>query len=180
MSLDAGAKKRVVVATLTASDTRTADDDAGGALLRELLVAAGFEVGPHAIVREDLEMLRASVVSAAAFAGVDAVVVTGGTGLAPRDVTIEAVLPLFDKTIDGFGEAFRRLSFDEIGPRGILSRAIAGTTNGRVVVAIPGSPAAVRLAVNALLGPTLEHAVGLASGRSTKHHHPHSEKKASC
>ena len=156
--------KKVRVATITLSDTRTAEDDEGGALLGELLAAAGFEVATHAIVREDPEAMRAQVQALAIHAGVDAIVMTGGTGIAPRDRTIEAIAPLFEKTIDGFGEAFRRLSWDEIGPRAILSRAIAGTLNGRVIAALPGSPNAVRLAFEQLLAPILEHAGGPAKG----------------
>jgi molybdenum cofactor biosynthesis protein B len=165
--------KRVRIATITLSDTRTPEDDEGGRLLGERLVAAGFEVVSHAIVREETEAMRAEVRRLAAEAGVDAIVLTGGTGIAPRDRTIEAIGPLLEKTLDGFGEAFRRLSWDEIGPSAILSRAIAGTVNGRVIAALPGSPKAVRLAVDQLLAPTLAHAVGLASGRGGHHHHPH-------
>lgn len=163
--------KKIRVATVTLSDTRTAEDDEGGELLGELLAAAGFEVVTHAIVREDPEAMRAQVQALAMHAGVDAIVMTGGTGIAPRDRTIEVLAPLLEKTLDGFGEAFRRLSWDEIGPNAILSRALAGTLNGRVIAALPGSPKAVRLAVEKLLGPVLGHAVGLASGRGGHHHH---------
>lgn len=165
-------KARFVVATVTASDTRTSADDEGGALLRELVAAAGFDLGPHEIVREDLETLQARIAALADTDGVHAVIVTGGTGVGPRDSTIEAMTPLFEKVIDGFGEAFRRLSWDEIGPRAILSRAVAGTRHGRVLVALPGSPNAVRLGVTALVGPTLGHAIALASGRQGHHVSP--------
>jgi molybdenum cofactor biosynthesis protein B len=104
-------------------------------------------------------------------ADVGAVVLTGGTGIAPRDRAVEVLAPLFDKVLDGFGEAFRRLSWDAVGPRAILSRAVAGTIQGKVVVALPGSPAAVRLGVEQLLAPTLAHAVALASGKGGHHHH---------
>ncbi|MFO0589164.1 MAG: MogA/MoaB family molybdenum cofactor biosynthesis protein [Polyangiaceae bacterium] len=164
-------KKKIRVATVTLSDTRTAADDEGGKLLGELLTAAGFDVASHAIVREETETIRAEVEALAMHAGVDAIVMTGGTGIAPRDRTIEAISPLLDKTLDGFGEAFRRLSWDEVGPNAMLSRALAGTRNGRVIVALPGSPKAVRLAVEKLIAPVLGHAVGLASGRGGHHHH---------
>lgn len=159
------------IATLTLSDTRTPADDEGGRLLGELLAAAGFAVVSHAIVREDDASIRAAVEERCA-AEVDAVVLTGGTGVAPRDRTIEVLAPLFDKTLDGFGEAFRRLSWDQIGPRAILSRAAAGVIRGRIVAALPGSLKAVRLGVEQLLVPTLAHAVDLAAGR-TGHHHGH-------
>jgi molybdenum cofactor biosynthesis protein B len=152
------------VATITASDTRTVANDEGGRILRELLSGAGFLLGEHSIVREDVSRLRASIQAAAILDPVDAVIITGGTGLGPRDVTIEAVAPLLDKVMDGFGEAFRRLSWDEIGPRAMLSRAIAGTREGRIIVALPGSPAGVRLGVSALVVPVLAHAVGVAKG----------------
>ena len=118
----------VRVATVTCSDTRTEHDDEGGALLRSLLEAAGFALAEHRIVREDIDTVRAAVTDLAARADVDAIVLTGGTGIAPRDITIEAIGALLQKTLPGFGEAFRRLSFDEIGPRGILSNATAGVS----------------------------------------------------
>lgn len=161
----------VRIATLTLSDTRTPADDEGGRLLGELLRAAGFEVVSHAIVREDDDAIRVAVRERCGRGEVDAVVITGGTGIAPRDRTIEVLAPLFDKTLDGFGEAFRRLSWDQIGPRAILSRATAGVIGGRVVAALPGSVKAVRLGVEQLLAPTLAHAVDLASGHGGHHHH---------
>ena len=157
-------KRPVRIATLTLSDTRTADDDEGGRLLGTLLRAAGFEVVSHAIVREDDASIRAAVVERCA-SDIDALVLTGGTGIAPRDRTIEVLAPLFDKALDGFGEAFRRLSWDQIGANAVLSRAAAGVVGGRVVAALPGSLKAVRLGVEQLLAPTLAHAVDLASGR---------------
>ena len=162
----------VRVATLTLSDTRTLDDDEGGQLLGELLKRAGFSVTSHAVLREEPELLRAAIVQIADAGSADAVVTTGGTGIAPRDRTLEALAPLFEKTLDGFGEAFRRLSWDQIGANAILSRAAAGVIKGRVVIALPGSLKAVRLGVEQLIAPTLKHAVDLASGRST-HHHGH-------
>jgi molybdenum cofactor biosynthesis protein B len=161
----------VRIATLTLSDTRTPEDDEGGRLLGELCRAAGFAVVSHAIVREDDDAIRSAVLERVADAGVDAVVLTGGTGVAPRDRTIEVITPLFDKPLEGFGEAFRRLSWDQIGARAILSRAAAGVVRGRVVAALPGSLKAVRLGVEALLAPTLAHAVELAQGRGGHHHH---------
>ena len=100
--------KKIRVATVTLSDTRTLEDDEGGQLLRELLVAGGFEIASHAIVREEADAMRAHVEALAGDEGVDAIVLTGGTGISPRDRTIEAIAPLFEKTLDGFGEACRR------------------------------------------------------------------------
>jgi molybdenum cofactor biosynthesis protein B len=157
------------IAAITVSDTRTAADDVGGAALRERLEAAGFAVTLQTIVRDEPAELRAAIARVCDEDLADAVVTTGGTGIAPRDSTYEAVEELLDKTLDGFGEAFRRLSWDEVGPRAVLSRAIAGVHRGRVVAALPGSPKAVVLAVDRVLAPILVHACALARGQ--KHGH---------
>ncbi len=150
------------VATVTISDTRTDADDEGGRRLRELLSAAGFTLGPHAIVRDDPSEIRRAIEAGAD--GMDAIVTTGGTGIAPRDQTYEAVAALLEKRLDGFGEAFRRLSWDAMGPKAVLSRAIAGVWRGRVIAALPGSPSALGLAVTEILAPILPHAIGLLRG----------------
>jgi molybdopterin adenylyltransferase len=162
-------KRPIRVAAITVSDTRTAGDDEGGARLRERLEAAGFVVPVRQIVRDEPEELRAAVARVCDEDLADAIVTTGGTGIAPRDRTYEAVCALLEKTLDGFGEAFRRLSWDEVGPRAVLSRAIAGIHRGRLVAALPGSPKAVVLAVDRVLAPILPHAVALARGE--KHGH---------
>lgn len=156
----------VRVLTVTVSDTRTEADDTSGRALREELAA--FDVVRHVIVPDDPERIVALVRDVAARSEADAVVLTGGTGIAPRDRTFEAVSALFDKTLDGFGEAFRRLSWDQIGPRAILSRATAGTVGTCVVFSLPGSEKAVRLGAKELIAPVLAHAVDLVNGR-TKH-----------
>jgi molybdenum cofactor biosynthesis protein B len=158
------------VATVTISDTRTPATDASGERLRELLAGAGFGLTAHRIVLDEAEAIRSAVRDAIA-EGADAVVTTGGTGVAPRDVTVEVLTALFDKTLDGFGEAFRRLSWDAIGARAVLSRAAAGIIGGRFVAALPGSPKAVELAVNDVLIPILEHAVRLARGETSHGKH---------
>jgi molybdenum cofactor biosynthesis protein B len=157
------------VAALTVSDSRTPQDDEGGARLRERLEAAGFTVTLHEIVRDDAEAIRAFVARVSDGDLADAVISTGGTGIAPRDVTYEAVDGLLEKRLDGFGEAFRRLSWDQVGARSVLSRAVAGVHRSLFVAALPGSPKAVVLAVDALLAPMLGHAVALLRGRA-KHH----------
>ena len=149
------------VATLTISDTRTAADDHGGALLGERLRAAGAELVSHSRVTDDPAAILAAVSALLDDPDIDAVVTTGGTGIAPRDQAIEAVTPLLEKTLDGFGEAFRRLSWEQVGARSILSRAAAGVARGKIVALLPGSPSAVALAVDAVLGPTLGHMVAL-------------------
>jgi molybdenum cofactor biosynthesis protein B len=152
-----GAKQRLAAVVITVSDTRTLVDDTGGALLVELLEGAGHRVVERAIVRDEIDGIRAAVDAAVMRDDVHAVLLTGGTGIAARDVTPEAIAPLFDRTIPGFGELFRALSYQEIGSAAILSRAIAGTARGRVVVALPGSRAAIKLAVEKLLLPELPH-----------------------
>jgi molybdenum cofactor biosynthesis protein B len=159
----------VRVAVVTVSDTRTEADDESGARLRERLEAAGHVVSFHAIVRDDPADIQAILARVAVEDLADAVVTTGGTGVAPRDQTYEALEVLLEKRLDGFGEAFRRLSWDEIGPRAVLSRAIAGTYQGLVVAALPGSPKAIALAVDRILAPILGHAVALARGRASRH-----------
>jgi molybdenum cofactor biosynthesis protein B len=161
-------RRSVRVLTVTVSDTRTETNDEGGARLRQLFTDAGFTLVPHRITNDDPERLRAILEDVSANDLADAVITTGGTGIAPRDLVIEALEPLLDKRLDGFGEAFRNLSFQEIGARAILSRAVAGVFRGRFVAALPGSPRAVALAVTALLVPTLEHAVALLRG-NTRH-----------
>lgn len=162
------------IATFTLSDTRTTSDDEGGRLLVDKLSSAGFRVVSHLILREEPDALRENITHICDANLADAIVLTGGTGVAPRDRTIETIEPMLDKKIDGFGEAFRRISWDAIGPRAILSRAVAGVLRGKVIVALPGSPAAITLAVDALIAPTLAHAIALAAGlggHHAKHHH---------
>jgi molybdenum cofactor biosynthesis protein B len=156
------------VITVTVSDTRTTADDASGRALAEEL--AGFVLVRHVIAPDDPERITFLVRDAVAKGETDAIVFTGGTGIAPRDLTLEALASLFDKQLDGFGEAFRRLSWDEIGPRAILSRAAAGTVGTCLVFLLPGSEKAARLGARALIAPILGHAVDLVNGR-TKHGH---------
>jgi molybdenum cofactor biosynthesis protein B len=163
------ADPRVRVAAITVSDTRTPADDEGGARLRERLEAAGYAVALSEIVRDEPDALRAVIARVCDEDLADAIVTTGGTGIAPRDRTYEAIEALLEKKLDGFGEAFRRLSWDEVGARSVLSRAVAGVHRGRVVAALPGSPKAVVLAVDRVLAPILPHAVALARG--DKHGH---------
>ncbi len=156
------------VVTITVSDTRSLADDRSGDRLAALLADAGFRVVRRGPVKDDLEELAALVSRTVSEEGVDAVILTGGTGVAPRDVTPEAVGRAIEKRLDGFGEEFRRRSIAQIGPRGMLSRAVCGVARGRAVVALPGSTKAVELGVELLL-PILEHVIALAGGRPTDH-----------
>jgi molybdenum cofactor biosynthesis protein B len=150
----------VRAAVITVSDTRTTADDTSGSLASELLRGAGHEVVAQLIVEDDrgaiVRSIRAAIAEDARL-----VVLTGGTGIAARDVTYEAVASIVDKALDGFGEAFRRLSWDEIGPRAVLSRAIAGVHGRALIVALPGSTKAVRLGIEQVLLPIAAHAIGL-------------------
>lgn len=152
------------VITVTVSDTRTeADDAAGPALQREL---SSYSLVRHVIVRDEEELLVRLVDEVVDSGEADAIVFAGGTGIGPRDVSFEALSSRFDKRLDGFGEAFRRLSWDEIGPRAILSRAAAGTIGRCLVFLLPGSEGAARLGARALIAPILAHAVDLVNGRT--------------
>lgn len=151
----AGARKHLKVVVITASDTRTPADDASGRIIRELLEGAGHVVTHYEIVPDDPERIRALVIEHVA--SDDAIIINGGTGIAARDSTIEAIRPLLNKELEGFGELFRMLSYQAIGSAAFLSRALAGTANGRIVVALPGSPAACKLAMEKLLLPELGH-----------------------
>jgi molybdenum cofactor biosynthesis protein B len=144
---------------LTISDSRTEDTDTGGLAIRELLEAAGHQVVGRAIVRDDRDLVRGAIERQLVNPDVQVVITTGGTGITARDSTFEAVSALLDKRLDGFGELFRMLSFEQIGSAAMLSRACAGLAAGRIVVALPGSEAAVRLAMERLLIPELGHLV---------------------
>ena len=144
------------VAVLTVSDTRTLETDTSGAFLVEALQAAGHEVVNRDIVIDDVYQLRAVVSGWIADPGVEVVLTTGGTGFSGRDSTPEALDPLFDKRVEGFGEVFRALSFEEIGSSTIQSRALAGMANGTVIFCMPGSTGACRTAWEGVLRDQLD------------------------
>jgi molybdenum cofactor biosynthesis protein B len=144
---------------ITVSDTRTEDTDTGGRAIADLLTGAGHVVVGRAIVRDDAELVRDAVLRQLANQEVQVVITTGGTGITSRDSTFEAVSGLLQKRLDGFGELFRMLSYQQIGPAAMLSRAAAGLASGRIVVSLPGSEGAVRLAMEKLLIPELGHLV---------------------
>jgi molybdenum cofactor biosynthesis protein B len=156
------APEQVPTAVITVSDTRTLETDTGGALVAEHLEAARHPVVSRSIVSDDPERIAKALGDALANEAVRAVVLTGGTGVAPRDVTPESVTPLLDREIPGFGELFRLLSYDDIGSAALLSRALAGLAQGRVVFVIPGSRGAVRLAMEKLIVPEIGHLAGEA------------------
>jgi len=159
------APREIPSAILTVSDTRTEETDTGGALVAELLTAAGHPVAWRRIVRDEVDAIRGAFHEALAVDGVRALIVTGGTGVAPRDVTPEAIETLLDRALPGFGELFRALSYAEIGSAALLSRAFAGLCEGRAVFAMPGSRGAIRTAMEKLILPELGHLVGEGAKR---------------
>jgi molybdenum cofactor biosynthesis protein B len=148
---------------LTISDTRTEDTDTSGRAIADLLVASGHQVAGRTIVKDDPDLVRSTIERQLAAPDVHAIITTGGTGITSRDSTYEAVNGLLQKRLDGFGELFRMLSYEQIGSAAIMSRACAGLAAGRIVVCLPGSEAAVRLAVEKLLIPELGHLVQQAT-----------------
>ncbi len=152
------APRAVRVFVVTASDSRGEAEDVGGGFLREAAARAGHELAGYRVVKDEPAQIR-DALEAAAEARADAVILNGGTGIAARDRTYEAVAGVLEKRLDGFGELFRALSYQEIGSAAMLSRAVAGVWRGRAVFSVPGSPAAVRLAWEKLIGPELGHVV---------------------
>ena len=145
------------IAVLTVSDTRTDADDKSGKILQEGVTAAGHRVVEKVIVRDDVYQMRAVFSRWIADPGVHVVISTGGTGITARDSTPEAVMPLLEKPIEGFGELFRAVSREEIGPSAIQSRAVAGLTNRTLIFCLPGSSGACRTGWEKILKSQLDH-----------------------
>jgi molybdenum cofactor biosynthesis protein B len=151
------APTRVRCFFLTITDTRTSENDPSGDAIAEILAAAGHEIAGRTIVPDDPVAVRGAIVLATLHA--DAILATGGTGITPRDSTYEAIAALLEKRLDGFGELFRMLSYEQIGAAAMLSRACAGTIGKTIVFSLPGSPDAVHLALGKLIVPELPHIV---------------------
>ena len=148
---------RVWIATV--SSTRTLETDRGGPVLIASLESQGHEIAGREILPDDPERVRGRILSLAGASDIDALVLTGGTGISAQDGTFEAVTGTLDKTLPGFGELFRMLSWEQVGSAAILSRAVAGVARGLVVFSVPGSPKACQLAADRLIGPELGHLV---------------------
>ena len=144
------------IAVVTVSDTRTEDTDKSGMVLVERLLSAGHKLHGKAIVKDDVYELRAEVSSLIADSVVQAILLTGGTGFTARDNTVTAIEPLLDTPIEGFGELFRQLSYQEIGSSTIQSRAFAGLVNGSIVFCVPGSPGACATAWDKVISEQLD------------------------
>ena len=151
--------EQVRVAVLTISDTRTPETDTGGDIIAEFMQRAGHEIAHREIVKDDASHIKEVLEGLVADEDVDVVITTGGTGISARDTTYEVVSRMIDKKLDGFGEIFRMLSYEEVGAAAILSRAIAGAAGSKFVACLPGSTNAVRLAMEKLLVPEIAHVV---------------------
>lgn len=145
-------------AVITVSDTRSPETDRSGQLIKQLLLDAGHTVGAYTIVKDEPTQIQAQM-EVMGNSPISAVIFNGGTGIAPRDTTYDAIERLLEKTLPGFGEVFRWLSYQEIGSRAIASRAVAGVYQSKLVFSIPGSTNAVRLAMQQLILPELAHLV---------------------
>jgi molybdenum cofactor biosynthesis protein B len=152
-----GAGRQAACAVLTVSDSRTPETDGSGDLLVSKLESAGHRIVDRQWTRDDPDEVTAIVSAWVTASEVDLVVTTGGTGISRRDTTIEAIERLVDKRLDGFGELFRMLSYEQVGSAAMMSRAVAGLSGEVLVFALPGSPAAVELAIDKLLLPELPH-----------------------
>lgn len=155
----ASAPRVVRCAVLTVSDTRTLETDTGGQTLIDGLQAAGHQVVARDLIPDNPQRMRPLVADWSRRDDIDAILLTGGTGLSSRDQTYETIAGLITKPLPGYGELFRWLSYQEIGPAAMLSRTVGGLVGKTVVLTMPGSPAAVRLAVERLIAPELGHLV---------------------
>ncbi len=158
------AKSRCVSArVLTCSDSRTEETDISGRLILEQLDKEGHRITDYRIVADEPKLIRQALADGLADGGTQVVIINGGTGISPRDATYEVVSDLLDKRIDGFGELFRYLSFKEIGSAAMMSRAVAGLAGDTILISVPGSESAVRLAMEALILPELRHMAWLVA-----------------
>ncbi|MBD2003011.1 MULTISPECIES: MogA/MoaB family molybdenum cofactor biosynthesis protein [Cyanophyceae] len=149
----------VTCAVITVSDTRSPETDTSGQLIKQLLQNAGHAIGEYALLKDEPTQIRALLATLGQRPDLDALIFNGGTGIAPRDTTYDALEKELSKTLPGFGELFRFLSYQEIGSRAIASRAVAGVYQSKLVFSVPGSSNAVKLAIEKLIIPELVHLV---------------------
>ncbi|MBE9049591.1 molybdenum cofactor biosynthesis protein MoaB [Nostocales cyanobacterium LEGE 11386] len=149
----------VTCAVVTVSDTRSSETDKSGQLIQQLLVGANHVVGAYVIIKDEPMQIQAQIELLGETANLDVVIFNGGTGIAPRDTTYDAIEQLLEKTLPGFGELFRFLSYAEIGSRAIASRAVAGVYQNKLIFSLPGSSNAVRLGMEKLILPEITHLV---------------------
>ena len=158
-------QKSVRCFVITVSDTRDESTDTSGQTIKSLLSGAGHQTNGYRIVRDEPAQIEALLNEALASESVDAVIVNGGTGIAPRDGTFEVVNRFLEKKLDGFGEIFRYLSYLDIGSAAVMSRAAAGTARGKILISLPGSTGAVTLAMEKLILPEIRHMVSQLQGK---------------
>lgn len=151
------ALKQVGCAVITVSTTRTSETDESGKLIMNILTKNGHIAFIYKVIKDDKTLIQKTVKDILTEKGISAIIINGGTGISKNDVTIEAITPLLDKELSGFGELFRTLSYKEIGSAAIMSRAIAGVSNGKIIICTPGSTNAVKLAMEKLVIPELGH-----------------------
>ncbi|ALF52873.1 molybdenum cofactor biosynthesis protein B [Nostoc piscinale CENA21] len=149
----------ITCAIVTVSDTRTPETDKSGQLIKQLLLGANHNIAAYAIIKDEPTQIQEQIESLGKNANLDAIIFNGGTGIAPRDTTYDAIEQLLEKTLPGFGEIFRFLSYQEIGSRAIASRAVAGIYQNKLIFSLPGSSNAVRLGLEKLILPEIVHLV---------------------
>ena len=155
---------QVHFAVITVSDTRTPETDKSGNFIKQSMTNAGHQLDYYTIVPDEPDQIREQMSKLAAIADLDAIILNGGTGIAPRDTTYDAIAALLEKTLPGFGEMFRYLSWQEVGSRAIASRSEAGIYQGKLVFSLPGSSNAVKLAIEQLILPEIIHLVRQLKG----------------
>lgn len=156
-------------AVITASDTRTVETDTSGQKIKDLLATHNQPVVSYQILKDEPGQIAAAIRALLGQQNVDAIIINGGTGIAPRDTTFEVIQDLLEKEITGFGELFRMLSYQDIGSAAMMSRATAGVVNGKVVISLPGSTGAVELGMTKLVLPELGHMLFLLRGERHAH-----------
>jgi molybdenum cofactor biosynthesis protein B len=158
-------KRSIRCFVVTVSDTRDESADTSGQTIKQLLAVEGHQTAGYRIVKDEPAQIQALLIEALEKGDVDAVIVNGGTGIAPRDSTYEVVSRLLEKKLDGFGEIFRYLSYVDVGSAAIMSRAAAGTAGGKILISLPGSSGAVKLAMEKLILPEIRHMVSQLQGK---------------
>jgi molybdenum cofactor biosynthesis protein B len=163
------AHREVRCAVITASDTRTTETDTSGQKIKELLAEKHHPVVSYQILKDEPSQIATAVRTLLDHADVDAIIINGGTGIAPRDTTFEAIQGVLEKEMSGFGELFRMLSYQDIGSAAMMTRATAGVAKGKVVISLPGSTGAVELGMTKLILPELGHMLFLLRGERHAH-----------
>jgi molybdopterin adenylyltransferase len=158
-------KRSINCFVVTVSDTRDESTDQSGQLIKSLLVGEQHQLAGYRIVKDEPAQIEALLREALTDEPVEAIIVNGGTGISPRDGTYEVIAGLLDKRLDGFGEIFRYLSYQDIGSAALMSRAVAGSAQGKVLISLPGSKGAVSLAMEKLILPELRHMVSQLQGK---------------